>query len=39
MPTSALSSVLFPAPLGPMMATISPGPTLRLMSRMTGTPP
>src|SRR5260370_18041578 len=39
MPTRLLSSVLLPAPLGPMMATISPGPTASDTSRMTGTPP
>src|SRR6202521_1827089 len=39
MPTRLLSSVLFPAPLGPMMATISFGPTEIETSRMTGTPP
>src|SRR5579864_2406984 len=38
-PTRLLSSVLLPAPLGPMMATISFGPTETDTSRMTGTPP
>src|ERR1700686_3425925 len=39
MPTRLLSRVLLPAPLGPMMATISPGPTGGETSRMTGSPP
>src|SRR5689334_4283809 len=39
MPTRLLSSVLLPAPLGPITATISDGPTAIETSRITGTPP
>src|SRR5205807_6068500 len=38
-PTSALSSVLFPAPFGPITATISPAPAVNVTSRTTGAPP
>src|SRR6266852_3505394 len=38
-PTIAFSTVLLPAPLGPMMALISPGPTPKVMFSTTGTPP
>src|SRR5258708_8533439 len=38
MPTRLLSRVLLQEPLGPMMATMSPGPTASDTSRMTGTP-
>src|SRR5216684_7502887 len=37
-PTRLLSSVLLPAPLGPMTATTSPGPTEMDTSRITGAP-
>src|SRR5215469_11934371 len=39
MPTSAFSRVLLPAPLGPITATISPGPTAIETSRITGALP
>jgi len=39
MPTRLFRKVLLPAPLGPMMATTSPAPTLIEMSLTTGTPP
>src|SRR5580704_15325545 len=39
MPMRLLSRVLLPAPLGPMIATISPGPTASETSRITGSPP
>src|ERR1700687_693644 len=39
MPTRLLSRVLLPAPLGPMIATISPGPAATETSRITGSPP
>src|SRR5690349_13575270 len=39
MPTRLLRSVLLPAPLGPITATISPGPTAMDTSRITGSGP